>query len=202
MRHYGFALMLPFALTLLTFTPTLAGDPAAQLEEQIGRVFQTLADPALSGADQAAERRATIRRLAGEIFDWNETAKRALGSQWTGRTPEEQARFVRAFTDLIDHSYLRKVDKYGGERVVVTGQQVDGDDATVHTDVVAADGDRIPVDFLMRRDAAGRWRACDAKVGGVSLVGSYRSQFNKIIQTGSYETLLTRLEAKVGASAR
>ncbi len=58
------------------------------------------------------------------------------------------------------------------------------------------------VDYLMWRDGARRCRACDVKVSGVSLVGSYRSEFSKIIQTASYETVLTRLEAKGGASPR
>jgi phospholipid transport system substrate-binding protein len=62
--------------------------------------------------------------------------------------------------------------------------------------VVQKEGDRMPIDFLMVRTAGDRWRAYDVKVAGMSLVSSYRSQFNKIIRRASYEELIKRLEAK------
>jgi phospholipid transport system substrate-binding protein len=41
----------------------------------------------------------------------------------------------------------------------------------------------------------GTWRVYDLDVGGVSLVGNYRTQFNSIIGRSSYPDLVNRLKA-------
>jgi phospholipid transport system substrate-binding protein len=183
-----------FVATTLWTLPAVAADPATELGGRIEALFRALRDPALQG--QALERRAVIRRFADAIFDFHESARRVLGTHWATRTPEEQERFVRAFAGLIDHAYLRRVDEYDGERVVMVGHSVQGDQATVRAQIVARDGDTIPVDFLMVHGSGAHWRAYDVNVGGMSLVASYRAQFNRIIRSGSYEELLKRLEVK------
>jgi phospholipid transport system substrate-binding protein len=50
-----------------------------------------------------------------------------------------------------------------------------------------------------------RWLVYDVNIEGVSLVSNYRTQFNKIIQTGSYNDLVQKLRAKhdeLGAADR
>jgi phospholipid transport system substrate-binding protein len=41
-----------------------------------------------------------------------------------------------------------------------------------------------------------RWRAYDVVIEGVSLVGNYRTQFNRIIQQSGYGELVQKLKAK------
>jgi phospholipid transport system substrate-binding protein len=199
MRLCRLGLVTFVATTISMLSPAIAADPATELGGKIGALFRALGEPALQG--RVVERREVIRRFAADIFDFHESARRVLGSHWAARTPEEQARFVSAFTGLIDHAYLRRIDEYDGERVVVAGQSVDGDQATVHAQVFTRDGETIPVDFLMAQGDADCWRVYDVNVSGMSLVASYRAQFNRIIRTGSYEELLKRLEMK-GASAQ
>jgi phospholipid transport system substrate-binding protein len=43
---------------------------------------------------------------------------------------------------------------------------------------------------------ADRWLVYDVSIEGVSLVSSYRTQFNKIIQTSSYNELVSKLKNK------
>lgn len=65
----------------------------------------------------------------------------------------------------------------------------------VSTRFVTKQSQEIPVDYrLLSRD--GRWRVYDVVVEGVSLVGSYRSQFDKVIRTSSYPELVKRLKDK------
>ncbi len=131
------------------------------------------------------------------VFDFDVTARRALGRHWEERTAAERERFVQLFSGLIDRAYLRRVDKLDGEQIVLVGSAVNGDDATVQTRVVTRDKSQMPVEFLMLRTPADRWRVWDVRVGGMSLVGSYRAQFHKIIAAESYDELVRRLESKV-----
>jgi phospholipid transport system substrate-binding protein len=192
--------LVPLAITLTTLKPALGGEPADQITQQLDAAFTVLRDPSLRQPERDTERRQAIRALAETIFDFRETARRVLGPHWAERTPDEQAQFVRAFVGLIDHAYLRRVDEYGGERLVVKGQTVDGAEVKVQTQIVDMDGDTTPVEFLVARSDGDQWRAYDVKVAGMSLVANYRAQFNKIIRTGSYEELMRRLQAKSAAA--
>ena len=197
MHHFRTLTLLCLGFILGAAAVAGAGEPAVQLSGQIDDAVKLLNDPALRVTGHAGERRAAIRRMAAEIFDFDETAKRLLGQYWNERTPDEQQRFVRVFIELVDHAYLRRVDDFGGQRLIVGGQTVQNDEARVQVQVIARDNDVTPIEFLMVRAGDG-WRAYDVKIGGMSLVASYRAQFNKIIRAASYEELMRRLEARVG----
>jgi phospholipid transport system substrate-binding protein len=99
------------------------------------------------------------------------------------------------FGDLLERTYISKIEGYSGERIVYAGEKVDGDQVTVRTRIVTKQGTEIPVDYRMfERD--GRWLVFDVNIEGVSLVGNYRSQFNTIIVRSSYQELVTKLKAK------
>lgn len=172
----------------------LAAGPGEQLNEGIQRVFANLQDPDLKTKD--TERRLAVRRIADEMFDFEETAKRSLGRHWQDRSAEERQEFVRLFTELIDRAYLRRVDRYDGEQVIIVSDAVEGNQAVVQTRIVTRDKSEIPVEYLMHRTGEDRWRVWDVKIAGMSLVASYRAQFNKIIHAESYGDLVKRLQAK------
>jgi phospholipid transport system substrate-binding protein len=193
--------MVTLVLALAVAGPGLAraGDPAIQLTAHVSEVFKTLDDPALKTGGNEVERRLAVRRIVDDVFDFGEAARRTLGRHWEQRTESERERFVKLFTDLIDRAYLRRIDHLDGEQLVLVGSAVDGDDATVQTRVITRDNSQMPVDFLMTRAADDQWRVWDVRVGGMSLIGSYRAQFNKIIVGESFEELVRRLEAKTAA---
>jgi phospholipid transport system substrate-binding protein len=177
----------------LSAGPVSAGAPTDQLRKQVDEVVRVLDDPALKG--KTAERRDAVRRIAGEVFDYNEMARRSLGTHWNARTPEERQEFVTLFSDLLDRAYFSKIDMYQGEKVRYGSETMDGDQATVKTAIVGKDGKEIPVDYRMHQ-SNGRWAVYDVSIQGVSLVNNYRTQFNRVVTTESYESLLQRLRDK------
>jgi phospholipid transport system substrate-binding protein len=182
---------------LLAVSPALAvaGEPTEQLRGHVDAVIRSLQ----TKEGTPDERRAAVRKIAERIFDFEETAKRALGRHWQSRTPAERQEFVNLFTDLLEHSYLSKIEQYGGEKVTYLGDSVEGEQATVRSKIVTPKGTDIPLDYrMLRKDA--RWLVYDVVIEGVSLVGNYRTQFNKIIQTSSWDDLVQRLRSKaIGA---
>jgi len=85
---------------------------------------------------------------------------------------------------------------YSGEKIQFLGDTIDGDQATVRTRLVTRQGTDIPVDYRMHRVPGDRWLTYDVSIEGVSLVANYRAQFNKIIQTSGYTSLVKKLTAK------
>jgi phospholipid transport system substrate-binding protein len=175
-------------------SPARAGAPTDALKQTVDQVVKMLSDPALR--DKPDARRAEVRKVAESIFDYPDTARRALGTHWNGRTPQQQQEFVKLFADLLDRAYISKIDLYQGERVQYTGETVNGNEATVKTVIATKKGGSdIPVDYRMHTKN-GRWLVYDVIIEGVSLVANYRTQFNKIVQTESYDALVQRLRAK------
>jgi len=172
-----------------------AGAPTDLLRVQIDRVVKTLDEPELKKEGKSRERRAAVRRIAEDIFDFGETAKRSLGRHWQTRTPAERKEFVDLFANLLERSYLSKIELYSGERIAYLGDTVEGDQATVRTRIVTKHGTEVPVDYKMYRQGD-RWLVYDVIIEGVSLIANYRTQFNKIIQTSSYEELVRKMKTK------
>jgi phospholipid transport system substrate-binding protein len=163
---------------------------------QLDRVVGILQDPALQGEAQRDRRRHAVRRVVEEAFDFDETARRALGRHWDERSPEERATFVRLFTALIDRAYLSRLDGFENERIAVVADEVNGSRAVVRLHVMTAGASPLPIDLHLIRSAE-RWRVWDARLEGASLVSSYRAQFQKVIQSASWEELVRRLETKI-----
>jgi phospholipid transport system substrate-binding protein len=189
----GSALAIALILSALLVTPAAAGPPTDQLRGQVDRVIQVLDNSSLKG--KPAERRAAVRKIAGAIFDYEDTARRALGQHWNARTPQERQEFVQLFADLLDRAYFARIDQYQGEKVRFTGESVTGDEAIVKTTIVTTSGSEVPVEYRMHA-ANGQWRVYDVNIEGVSLVANYRTQFNKVVQTESYEALVAKLRTR------
>ena len=191
--HFRLVGSIVLALIVSFAVRAHAGAPTETLKQTVDQVVKILSDPALRDKHEA--RRAQVRKVAEGVFDYPDTARRSLGPHWNGRTPEQQQEFVKLFADILDRSYISKIDLYEGERVQYTGETIDGNEATVKTMIAARQGSDIPVDYRMHLKN-GRWLVYDVIIEGVSLVSNYRTQFNKIIQTESYDALVQRLRAK------
>jgi phospholipid transport system substrate-binding protein len=203
-RHH--ARVLGILILLFVLVPARgawAGPPSDQLRAGIDRVFKILGDPELDGDKKLNQRRAAIVIVANEMFDFGEMAKRSLGQYWAQRTPTERGEFVRLFTELVQRSYISKVDQHGVHTMTVQGEQIDGEYAVVRTTLPLSSGREMPIDYRMHR-TDDRWQVYDLSIEGISLVANYRAQFNKIIRTSSYEALIAKIkshQAELAASS-
>ena len=191
------ARVISTVIVLLALCPlhgAWAGPPTDQLSDGVDRVFKILKDPELQGEKKAEQRRSAVIKAAGTIFDFGEMAKRTLGQHWEARTPVEREEFARLFTDLVQRSYITKVDQHRSAKMIIRGEKVDGDYAVVETTLPFGQGREMPIDYRMH-STGDRWKVYDLSIDGVSLVGNYRSQFNKIIRTSSYEVLIAKFKS-------
>jgi len=189
------ALVVGLLLALAVPGRIWAGAPTDQLRSQIDRVLKVLEDPELKKEGKEKERRAVVRQIANEIFDFSETARRSLARHWAGRTQAEREEFVELFSDLLERSYISKIELYGGEKIQFVGEAVDGEGAVVRTKIVTKQGTEIPIDYRMHR-RGDKWLVYDVVIEGVSLIANYRTQFNKIITTSSYQELVKKMKTK------
>ena len=185
------AVTLACLLAAFPAAETAAGPATDQLKGAVEGVVKVLGEPGAREVD----RRVAVRKIANDIFDFVELARRALGRHWQPLTDAQREEFTALFSDLIERSYIAKLELYGGERIAYASERVDGDVATVATRIITKNRTEVPIDYRLLRKGD-RWLVYDVSIEGVSLVASYRTQFNKIIQTASYTELVQKLKAK------
>ena len=173
--------------------------PREAVESAIGRVLSVIQDGEVNGK-AVADRPAEVRRIARELFDYDEMTRRTLSRHWSQRTADEQAEFVALFSDLLERSYVGRIEAYAGEKITFVGEAIDGNFATVRSKVVTQRRSETVLDYRMHV-REGRWRVYDVLIDGVSFVSTYRSQFDRVIQAESYGSLVERLRKRNFESA-
>jgi phospholipid transport system substrate-binding protein len=135
-----------------------------------------------------------IRSAARDLFDFDEMARRTLTRHWASRSPEEQAEFVRLFVDLLERSYIGRIESWSGEKILYTSEVVEGPFASVRSKIVTRRAEVALEYRLLQRD--GRWRVYDVLMDGVSFVSTFRSEFDRIIQQSSWSGLMDRMRKR------
>ena len=195
MRPLYFFCLVLCSLLLMPLT-VQAGEPVTLIKQTINEVIDILKDEELKKPDKGAERRAELRTAIGERFDFEEMAKRSLGLHWKKRTTEERQEFIPLYSDLLERSYVNKIESYTDEQILYTDESIDDDYASVKTKIITKRNVEIPIEYrLLKKN--NQWGVYDVVIEGVSLVNNYRNQFNKIIRKDSYEELVKRMKDKL-----
>ncbi|MDI6729269.1 MAG: ABC transporter substrate-binding protein [Thermodesulfovibrionales bacterium] len=179
----------------ITGSEAYADTPTQQVKQTVDKVLDILRNKELKKPEKTKERRALLRKTISERFDFEEMAKRSLALHWRKRTPEERKEFVPLYTDLLERSYIKKIESYTDEKILYIDEKINGEYSEVNTKIVTKRNVEIPIEYrLLRKN--GKWEVYDVIIEGVSLVNNYRTQFNKIIRTNSYEELVKRMKNK------
>jgi phospholipid transport system substrate-binding protein len=178
--------------------PALAVGPQDRVREILAAVSAVMQDPQLQGSDHQMERKQRVRRIIVDAFDFTEMGRVALGAHWARLTAEQQTEFISLFGDLFERSYNRLVLRFLSERETMYGAVThEQDRAMVQTTlVVRKTNEQLPVNYRLL-DKGGQWAVFDVVVDGVSLTLNYRAQFDKIIRSSSYESLVQKIKARL-----
>jgi phospholipid transport system substrate-binding protein len=190
-KYLWLVLLLGFTLVGLAH----AGEPLDVVKGAADRAVQILKDPKLLSKDKKKERVDRLREAVEPIFDFEEMAKRSLGPHWRRRTPAEQQEFVKLFQEFMEKVYSDKLDLYEGEKIVFGKEAIDQDFAQVESSIINNKGETISIIYKLRR-ADTKWKVYDAVVENISFINNYRSQFDRVIKSSSYEELVKRLKEK------
>ncbi len=137
-------------------------------------------------------------------FDTEYAARLVLGQTWRTATPEQRKRFVDAFYHSLLRNYGSALVDFTADRFVILPYKGDPNDtmASVRTEVKRSNGDKVPVNFSLRK-VDGVWKAWDVVIEGISYVKSFRTDFGSEIEQKGLDEVINRLEAdnKVGRTS-
>lgn len=128
-------------------------------------------------------------------FDTEYAARLVLAQNWRTATDDQKKRFIDAFYHSLLTNYGSALAEFTSDKLKVFPTNVTpGDDhATVRTEVKRGNGDRIAVNYSLRKEPDG-WKAYDVNIDGISYVKSYREDFGTQIQQQGIESVITRLQ--------
>lgn len=171
--------------------------PTEQLRGAVDRIIELLRDNGQPEDEVLQE----ITRLVRSKFDFVAMSQSTLGVNWRHATREQQQRFVRLFSQLLEDTYRERVAaySYGDEYVEYVGERILGSRAEVQTIIVA--NKNIPVAYRMRLRGE-EWLVYDVVIEEVSLVGNYRGSYARIIQNEGFDGLLSRMEERIRELAK
>lgn len=195
----GWTMFLLSAVWLSAIGLATAGEPTDLVRQITDQVLKILEDPQFQAPNRQAERQERLHKIAEQVFDWQEMARRALAVHWRERTPQEQQEFVSLFRALVEGTYINRLETAIQEKreIQYVGEQVDGSRATVKTNVMTRRNQQVPIEYRLHK-GDGRWLIYDVLVEGISLVNNYRSQFNRIITSSSYNDLVQKMKNRQG----
>lgn len=163
----------------------------------IANVMHVLDDEKLKGPGQTEERRHQIEEIIRQRVDYEEMAKRALGTPWSSLSNHERREFVDLFVQLLRDTFAGRIAERSDEQVLYLSELREDGFAEVKTQLKGRKID-TPIDFrLIHR--VGDWRVYDVVIDGASIVSNYRSQFTSIIRDVSYGGLVKRMQQKAVA---
>lgn len=189
------SLVLSLGFFLATVIPVFAGEPTQQMKQTTEKILSVLSNPDLKDPGKAPERKKQFSQILDERFDWEELSRRSLARHWVERTPQEKKEFVPLYRDLLERTYLEKVDDYSGETVRYEGETLDGEYAIVKVKIQTKSKREIPVEYRMLKKGT-TWRVYDISIEGVSLVNNYRQQFSSMLQKSTFQEVLKKLREK------
>jgi phospholipid transport system substrate-binding protein len=174
----------------------MAGEPMERIKVISDNILSIISDKSLQTPEMEEKREQMIMEAVDSGFYWEEFSRRALARHWSKRTEDEKKAFISLFRQLIERTYMDRSGQYSGGKVEFLEEKIEGEYAIIRTRLISPTDTQTPVDYRMiKKDGA--WRVYDIYIEGVSLVGNYRSQFNDILITSSFDDLLNRLKKKI-----
>jgi phospholipid transport system substrate-binding protein len=134
-----------------------------------------------------------IDKIISPVFDFELMSKLVLGrTHWSRLAPTEQKKFTEMFTERLKSSYLEKITLYKDEKVQLAPAVPQKMGIYISMEVLS-DSNKVAVLYKLRK-AENWWKIYDVEVQGVSILLTYRSQFDDILRRGTVKDLFTQLE--------
>jgi phospholipid transport system substrate-binding protein len=197
------------AVLLFVALPVSAQDLGP--EELVKKITAEVME-ALKGDKQlaAGDRQKAIKLAEEKILphvDFEEATRLAVGRAWAQATPEQKKKLVSEFRNMLVRTYSNALQPYEGQQMKVMPVRMKPGDSevTVQNQFIRSGAQPVKIDYSMRKADKG-WKIYDIVVEGVSLVLTYRSEFDAVVKQEGVDGLIKRLAQKnspaaVGGSA-
>ena len=181
-------------------SPAIAQDlgPEQLVKKMTAEVMEAIkSDKQLAAGDKQKALKLAEEKILPHV-DFEEATRLAVGRGWSQASPEQKKKLVQEFRSMLVRTYSNAIGAYEGQQMKVMPVRMKAGDteATVHNQFVRPGAPKpVLVDYSMRKTEQG-WKIYDIVVEGVSLVLTYRSEFDAIAKQDGIDGLIKRLAQK------
>jgi phospholipid transport system substrate-binding protein len=185
-----------YLLFFLLLSPVVVADVETEAEKtlktSIGNVFTILLDKEMA-MDQ---KKSKVIEITNTVFGYSLMAKLSVGkAHWSGFNAKQRAEFTNLFTESFQNFYIDKLDLFSNEEVIFQPANVVKEKKVQIPTILLSKGKKYSILYKMFNSKNG-WKIYDITIEGVSLIHTYRSQYNHILQSGEVEDLLVKMREK------
>lgn len=185
-----------FALSLLfvgAMSVAFADGARDQLKNTVDGILGVLADTTL----EKTEKRRKITESITARFDFRTMSQQILATNWKKTNEAQQKRFIELFSELLQESYVGRIEAYTNEKIEFKGEKLEDGRVTIDTVIQTSTAD-IPVQYKMLQKED-KWQIYDVVIEGISFVRSYRTNYQDVVKKDGIDGLLSQMEAKIAA---
>jgi phospholipid transport system substrate-binding protein len=163
--------------------------PDELLKSKLDQVFAILQKADL----EQQQKSKAIEEIVTPMFDFQLMAKLSLGrEQWTQLSSENREKFTDLFISRLRGSYLNRITAYTDETVTYEPPVKLNEKIQIPT-YLNSKGKKIGMLYKFYQ-SNGQWMIYDLEIQGVSIIRSYQAQFKEILQNGTFDDLLLKME--------
>ena len=134
-----------------------------------------------------------IDKIVTPIFEFPLMAKLSLGRKhWPKLDSQQREKFTQLFSERLKKSYWEKIALYKNEAVLFKSTEKKKTTYIIPTELLYKDK-KVAILYKLRK-VGKSWKIYDVEIQGVSVLLTYRSQFDEILRHGTVKELLARLE--------
>ena len=186
------SLLYAIFILLIMIQTGLTDDKSTAKELLESRIEAAIAALHKKDLDQQ-EKNKQVVEIVTPIFNFPLMAKLSLGRKyWPGLTKEKRQRFTELFTKRLKETYLGKLTLYTDQTVVYKTPVQVKRKIRIPTELVSKDN-KISMLYKFHKSKHS-WMIYDIEVQGVSIISTYRSQFDQVLSKGTIDELLLKLE--------
>lgn len=189
-KIFCLALLALFMLSQIAVAEVEHDEAVIKMETSVNKVLEVLSDKELTNEQKQLK----VVAITDTIFDLKLMAKLSLGKKnWIQFGPKQKSEFTSYFVELIQHLYTSKLELFNDEKVVFKPAIILGKKKIEIPTAVVSKGQKFSVLYKLNKSKNG-WLVYDVVIEGVSIVQTYRSQYNNVLETGTVENLLTKMK--------
>src|SRR5258706_5553242 len=149
---------------------------------------------------QAGDRKKATALIETKVlphFNFRAMTASAVGRNWDKATADQKARLMDEFKTLLLRTYANSLASYSNQKFEfrpLRAKPADTD-VTVNVRIQQPGVQPVTIDYDMEKRPGG-WKVWDVRVGGISLVANYRTEFDNLVHDSGIDGLIKVLQRK------
>ena len=189
-------IVLFLALSWFSFSALAASSPLPMLQNTANQIVSALNQNKAALKNNPQISYSIVNRYLVPLVDQNEMAQAVLGRNvWQNATSTQKTQFIQQFRLLVVRTYAAAFSQFSDEQVQFKPIRNLDNSASllkVNSLIVRSNGPSIPVSYTLKLEGS-NWKVVDFAVDNVSMVQSFKSQFQGQLSSGGLDTLIANL---------